>query len=582
MRRKLFIFFMLILFLGVAITGVVSYNFTKNWIVQNTEDTLRAEALLIEDYVRKIDGNINYDDFAKHIKSKIGKRVTIIRGDGKVIGESDFPSEKLNNHINRTEFRLALNNGEGTSIRFSDTEQTTMYYYAKKAMVGNSVYVIRLSIQLHDIKIIQESYLKLVVFTITIGIIFSSILVYLYVNKITDPIRKLTRMANTISLGNYEKRINISSNDEIGQLGNSFNLMAERLQQAIVNLADKKNKLISILTSSDDGIIVVDKDKRILLINPAAKKIFGIEEDIIGKHFIEAIRNYDIENIIKNIPQEEIEITINYPTTRHLRIKASNAINYDKDNEVMGVLIVIHDITKIKQLEKMRTDFVANVSHELKTPLTSIKGFAETLKFVEDKPTRDKFLDIIYIESERLTRLINDILTLSELEHKGVLLNIEKVNVNKCIEEVYYIMRSIAENKNINLSFNYNCEDVIINGNIDKFKQMMINLVDNAIKYTNSGGKVSINLNCKDDKLIIEVKDTGIGIPEEHIPRLFERFYRVDKGRSRNSGGTGLGLAIVKHIVKMFKGNIEVMSKIGEGTVFTIYLPVINYKLTQN
>lgn len=229
----------------------------------------------------------------------------------------------------------------------------------------------------------------------------------------------------------------------------------------------------------------------------------------------------------------------------------------------------------MKALEHMRTEFVANVTHELKTPLTSIKGFAETLKDVEDKETKDKFLDIIYVESERLARLINDILILSEIESREFSANIEKIDVVEAIKDITHIMDSYAKTKNIRLVYSgiKNDEKLFINGDYDKFKQMIINLIDNGIKYTNNDGKIEINMISKDKEVQISIQDTGIGISQEHIERLFERFYRVDKARSRSVGGTGLGLAIVKHIVLLLNGRIQINSKIGEGTTFTIYLP---------
>lgn len=580
MRRKLLVFFVLILCFGVTITGVISYNFTKNQIVENTKISLRTNAAMIQDFIAPKDGIENYDELARHIKVRTGNRVTIIKEDGKVVGESDFLSNIMENHLDRPEVTQALKNGEGFSVRFSDSEKIDMYYYAVKTTVEDKTYITRLAMKFDDIKSMQNRYLKLIAATIFTGIILSSILVYLYINLITKPIRKLTKMATTISSGSYEKRISIFSKDEVGQLGTSFNIMAERLQETIITLAEKKNNLISILTSSDDGVIVVDKDEKILLINPAAKRLFGISDEAIGKYFIEVIRNTDIENIIKDIPTEDVEVTINYPEKKHLRIKATNAVNYDKDNEVIGVLVVINDITKIRRLEKMRSDFVANVSHELKTPLTSIKGFAETLKYVEDKATRDKFLDIINVESERLTRLINDILSLSELENKDISYSFERVNLNKSLEEAFHIMKPLADNKDIKLTYNDYKDNIAIYGSTDKLKQMVINVVDNAVKYTNAHGQVEINLARRSGMAVISISDTGIGIRQENISRLFERFYRVDKARSRASGGTGLGLAIVKHIVKSLNGEIEVKSKVGEGTIFTIYLPVVNSKLT--
>jgi two-component system phosphate regulon sensor histidine kinase PhoR len=317
----------------------------------------------------------------------------------------------------------------------------------------------------------------------------------------------------------------------------------------------------------DDGVIVVDNNEKIILINSAAQKLFNLNGEMMGKYFIEAIRNSEIHAMIKIIPEDEVEIELPNLNIRYLRIKATRVVNY---NENLGVMLFIQDITKIRALEQMRTDFVANVSHELKSPLTSIKGFAETLKFVEDKPTREKFLDIINIESERLTRLINDILTLSEIESKDYSFNFEKINVNKFVEEIFYIKEPNAKDKDIKLSYNYENSNIYIYGDGDKFRQMLINLIDNAIKYTNNGGTVKITTRKANDIIDILVEDNGIGIPRDKIPRLFERFYRVDRGRSREMGGTGLGLAIVKHIVHMFCGEIKVESQVGKGSTFTL------------
>ena len=580
MRKKLFGFFMIIIVLTVGITGAISYNFTKDIILKTNKESLESETIIASEYIKQSNKNLN--EVCKFIKEKTGKRVTIIKENGEVIADSDKDIENLDNHKERKEIQQASKYGSGQSVRYSSTEKNNMYYYAKKINFNGEDYIIRLSVKFNSIKEIQQNYFSTIVYVILGGIIIASVFMYNFISVITKPIIKLTRLATTISLGNYDRRIDVSSNDEIGQLGEAFNLMTQRLQDTIANLGDKQNKLMSILSNSEDGIIIIDQNKRILLLNPAAQIMFNLDDDTIGKYFIEAIRNYDLENIIKDVPDEEVEVTITYPSVKNLRIRATNAINYENSEEILGVLVVIQDITKVKKLEQMRSDFVANVSHELKTPLTSIKGFSETLKIVEDKETRDKFLDIINIEAERLSRLINDILTLSELENKDLKESEspEKININESVYEVYSITKQVAKNKNINVSYEPLDKEIFILGDRDKFKQMLINIVDNAIKYTNNEGSVYISLRINGNNLIISVKDTGIGIPKEHIPRLFERFYRVDKGRSRDSGGTGLGLAIVKHILVLFQGKIKVNSEINKGTIFTITLPLINEKLT--
>ena len=473
MRLKLFTFFMLIIFFCVIITEFLSYIFMKSWILNNTDNNLKSETELINQFAYQ-----NY---------------------------------------------------------------------------------------------------KLIFIATFIGVLIFGIIVFYYLKHFIRPINDLTTMATAMATGgSYENKIHVSTMDEVGQLGKAFNLLSERLHETISDLADKENKLISILTSMDDGVVVLDKYERILLINPVAERLFNINYNATGRYFIETIRNNDFNDIIKNIPNEDVELTIKSSVVRNLRIRTTSVVNYDKTNEQLGLLMVIQDITKIKTLEKMRTDFVANVSHELKTPLTSIKGFAETLKFVKDKATKDKFLDIIYVESERLTRLINDILTLSEIENKDFLENAQRININESIQDVVYIMEHVARSKNIHLNYDFKSteEDLFINGDNDKFKQMIINLVDNAIKYTNSEGTVNIQIVQDGIEAKISIQDNGIGISEEHISRLFERFYRVDKARSRSIGGTGLGLAIVKHIVILLNGRIHTISELGIGTEFTIYLPL--------
>jgi len=573
MRKKLIFFTIAVLIMTVTIMGALVYYYVKNFLINVLKNEMDYQASLSIEYL-KASNLKDFDLIAKNIKSDINKRVTIIKKDGTVLGDSDVDSKVLENHKDRKEFIEALNKGIGISFRKSFTLDKMMFYYAKKFLLNGDILVMRISMELDLVKIMQEKILYFLFITIFISLSLSSGLLWFFLNKFVEPIKELIKIATIISMGEYDKRIRIKTNDEIGQLGHAFNIMAARLEETILDLEDKKNKLISILKSMDDGVIVFDNNQNIILVNPAARKMFDIKEDVTGKHLIEVVKNLDLEDLIKENIEEEVELKISFPDVKYLKIRTTKVYNNDKANEDLGTLMVIQDVTKMKMLENMRSDFVANVSHELKTPLTSIKGFAETLKDVEDEKIRRKFLDIINIEAERLTKLINDILTLSELENKDYAINFEKLNVIELIEEVIYIMNPLAKNKNITIDFENNCNEIIIYGDRDKFKQMMINLIDNAIKYTNEGGKVLLKALKLDRQVEIYVIDNGIGISKEHLPRLFERFYRVDKARSRSLGGTGLGLAIVKHIVNLMKGKIDVYSEVGEGTTFKITFPL--------
>jgi two-component system phosphate regulon sensor histidine kinase PhoR len=496
----------------------------------------------------------------------INLRLTYIDENGKVLYDSMEDIKVMENHNDRKEIVEAREKGNGVAIRYSDTLKKNMIYVATEF---NNGFIMRSSIPLEFVSIFSGKYIKYYLFTMIFVIIMASFIVSRLSHVIVKPIKDLEEVTSRFARGELEKRYVIYSKDEIGELGKSFNNMAGRLETTINDAVEKQNRLEAILKSMDSGVIAVDRSYKIIMMNPYAKKIFGITQNIIGKNLMDYIRDFEFENVFKDTSDNYKEIKILWPSERVLRIKTADIINA---SEHIGTVAVVQDITDIKKLENMRTEFVANVSHELKTPLTSIKGFAETLKYVEDEVNKEKFLNIINEEAERLTRLINDILVLSDIElHREE--NSEKIDVNKEICSVFNLMKNTADEKNIILSLDLK-EDSHIYGNPDRFKQMLINLVDNAIKYSERDDKVYIGSSMEASQCVIWVKDTGAGIPSEHVSRLFERFYRVDKARSRARGGTGLGLAIVKHIVLGFKGRIEVESEVGKGSKFIVKIPV--------
>ncbi len=315
----------------------------------------------------------------------------------------------------------------------------------------------------------------------------------------------------------------------------------------------------------ESGVIAVDNNEKIILSNPYSKRLFDLEGDVIGKKISACIIDYDLINFIREVPDiGSREIKLFHPVEREIRVKKAPIISEGKSQ--IGIVITLQDITDIKRLENMRSEFVANVSHELKTPLTSIKGFSETLRYVDDFETKNKFLNIIDKEAERLTNLISDILVLSNIENLNRMDN-GKFKPREVIENIIDIVKREADKKQINIEF-INEFDGNIVGSKDKFHQLALNLIENAIKYSNENGNVKIITTSNKEYFIFKVIDDGIGIPKNDIPRIFERFYRVDK--SRSTRGTGLGLAIVKHIVKLFNGDITVDSEVGVGSSFTV------------
>lgn len=431
-------------------------------------------------------------------------------------------------------------------------------------------YIIRSSIDVTKASVLDEKYYRYYIYIILFSFLISFLLSSRLSQAMIKPIKDLEFVTSRIAQGEFDRRVRITSEDEIGELGKTFNNMGDKLENMLREVKDKQNKLEAILKSMDSGVVAVDKEFKIIMINPYAKKLFQIKKEIIGKNLKDSIGDFHLETLFKNKKDEYKEITICCPEKKILRVKTADIISkYD----LIGTVAVVQDVTDIKKLENMRAQFVANVSHELKTPLTSIKGFAETLKYVDDMETRNKFLKIIDDEAERLTRLINDILVLSDIEKDKKDIVMQSINLNKTIEDVCYLVNKSALDKNITISV---IGDKLpdIKGVEDLYKQMIINLVDNAIKYTEHEGKVTIGTKIKDDKIILWVEDTGVGMEKEHLDRIFERFYRVDKARSRAEGGTGLGLAIVKHIVIGIKGKIDVQSKVGEGSKFVIEIPL--------
>lgn len=577
MRKKLLTSFIIVLIIGISITGLFSIKLTQDLYLSSLEEKLVSNGKLLSSMfsLEYIPGN-TYNEAAIDYSKISNARVTIIAGDGKVIGESSSDSSLMENHIERQEIKEALSGRIGIESRYSSTNKINMLYVAIPMESGvTPKAVIRLSIPLTDIQKIQSQYFNYIIMSVLIGIIFASVIAYVLVENITKPFNELTYISSQIAKGNYDRRIKLDSKDEAGQFADVFNNMAEKLEITISDLSDKKNKLEAILKSMQNGVIAVDNIGKIMLVNPAALYIFQLKENILGKHILEVFRNIELEDIIYKHEDSNKEIKLNYPEKKVLRVKATPIKDVNEAKKNMGVVVVIQDITELRQLEQIRSDFVANVSHELKTPLTSIKGFAETLKggAINDEVTREKFLDIINVEADRLTRLINDILSISELENKKQNIQLERVNFNEEINETHNMFLSLSKLKDINLILKKDENIPGVMGNRDKVKQLLINLIDNAIKYTPKGGTVTVKTYFRDNLVCIDVADTGIGIQKEHIPRLFERFYRVDKGRSRALGGTGLGLAIVKHIVASMNGSITVESEPGIGTVFTIMIP---------
>ena len=529
----------------------------------NIHEIDRAKDILSlynEIFINELDEN-NFD-FSKFKIDDNQVRFTIVDIEGNVLYDSENGGYISENHSDREEIQEAFVNGKGSSVRYSKTSNVNLVYFATK--VNNKI-VVRSSVPTSAIMMFLSGNFRYYIFIIIIVVILALGLSIKLTRIIIYPIKELEEAIAKILNGDLNNRAKVYNNDEIGSLARSFNRLADELQVEINDSYDKQNKLEAILESMDSGVIAIDNYGKIMLINNYAKNIFGLKGEIIGEKIEECIIDYDLLQFAKNIPEiDSKEIKLFHPVQRDLKIKKAPIINGNINT--MGIVITLADITDIKRLENIRSQFVANVSHELKTPLTSIKGFSETLKYVDNNETRKKFLDIINKEADRLSRLIQDILVLSNIENMKVT-KVENFKPSEVLQDVIDVINSEATSKGIEIEIVDNYKGYL-SGNRDKFYQLSMNLVDNAVKYSKENGKVKIEFLEKNNYFIMLVEDNGIGIPSDDLPRIFERFYRVDK--SRSTKGTGLGLAIVKHIVKLFNGEIDVYSKLGEGTKFII------------
>jgi two-component system, OmpR family, phosphate regulon sensor histidine kinase PhoR len=410
-----------------------------------------------------------------------------------------------------------------------------------------------------------------------VTLVLSSIIGIKLAKGISRPIEDIIQVAHNLSKKDYKSRVRVKTTGEIEQLSNAINVLAISLQAQMEEILDNQQRLTGVLTNMVSGVMLINPSGRIALVNPAMEQIIGTKATTLtGKLHIEAGKSLGLSQLIDRSLKEgstiHEEVYIYFPKERILDAHLAPLIGVNGD--INGVITVLHDITEIRRLEKVRSEFVANVSHELKTPVTSLKGFAETLLdgAMYDENLCRSFLQIIYDESDRLHRLIADILHLSKIEQQRLPLHPEKLNITDVVYETVETIKEEINKKRIEIKLPKRIE-VYLEAEKDRLRQIILNLVANAITYTPEQGTIEVNIDELEQEVKLIVKDSGIGISEKDLPRIFERFYRVDKARSRNSGGTGLGLAIVKHLVESHHGLIEVKSKEGKGTEFTITLP---------
>ncbi len=515
--------------------------------------------------------------FAERVGEPIGARVTLIAVDGRVLGDSEVAPAALarvENHAHRPEVVAALRGRVGHDLRTSATIDAPLLYVALPLAEGEHVVgVLRLALPL---SVVTASYATLHEVMLGGGLLALLVAfgIGLFVaRRVTRPVVEMQEIAHRMSEGDFAARAPVRSPDEIGALGRALNGMAARLREKLEDIEHERAKATAILDGMVEGVIAVDARDAILFMNERCRAIFGLgRTGGEGKPFLEVIRNGDLHALFRSVRAESDgrvshhDLRLSAPAERRLAV---NAVPLGLAGGETGVVMVLHDVTELRRLEQVRTEFVANVSHELRTPLTAIQGYLETLLSgaLEERDHARRFLEIVFRHTERLGRLLNDLTDLSNIELGRVSLRLEPIALDDVVDSVLAIIGPRAESARVTLATELPGALPPVSADRDRLAQILINLVDNAVKYTPAGGRVTVRARVDDAGLVeVSVADTGVGIPAGDLPRITERFYRVDKARSRELGGTGLGLAIVKHLVLVHGGELAIDSVEGRGT----------------
>lgn len=577
MQKKLYISYLITIVLALGITGILFWFETSDYLYGLSKERYLTQAEMVGDMFMLSTFNTaqDYEDFVDKYEEKYNCRITIIDQNGNVVADSETDG-KQENHKSREEVIGALK-GESISVtRYSQTMKREYSYSAIPIHTDNFDGVIRISLPFSTLQGLYDKLADSLFITVILCIGLAMAAAVIFTKLLTKPINEVAKAAERISDGDYNIKIYTRDKSVVGKLARAFNIMAVNLKSNISSLTQRNAELEAMLSSMEAGVVAIDDSSDILFYNRSFEKICNNSKSITsGQSLFTLFRNAAVFDAIDEVKEMKCSVmkegSISGQGLRYIRVTGT-PLGLDGEKS-FGILLIIEDITQLKKLENMRRDFVSNVTHELKTPLTSIRGFIDTLKSgaMKEEAVANRFLDIIDIEAERLFSLIQDILILQEIESKR---EFERVpsDLNECVNAVIELLHPEIQDSPIQISFEPQPYLKPFYCNPDRMKQLLINLLDNAIKYTEEG-TITVSLKEEENDLILSVKDTGIGIEKEYLSRIFERFYRVDKGRSRKQGGTGLGLSIVKHIVELYNGNIQVNSTLGVGTEFIITLP---------
>ncbi len=571
--RRIFIAYAVVFLLATAFVEMYITTAIRDSYIDSLKERLSAEINLIAKTVSF--DKLGIDDFCRALKKDTGARVTIIVVDGKVIGDSDHDSATMENHANRTEVQQAVLLGTGFAIRHSDTLNYDFLYVAKKIISNESERgFIRLAVPLKDIDT-SVNLLKMKIILVMLAVLFTTWAVPMWqTDHLRRLLKRITDFSRSLSRGEIDKRLYLEDAGEFKEIADNLTSMSINLRGMMAQNEEERNRLNVVLKSVPDALLIIDLKGIITLSSSSAKDFFG-NIPMAHMRFAEVVRNHEFSGLVEQVRRDltpgMTTFRIEAPEEKFLSVRVSPL--FYKGDELSGFVAVFHDITQIEKLEQVRKDFVANVSHEIKTPVTAIRGFADTLLegALDDRENAAKFIRTIRSNSERLNSLVDDLMTISKIELGVIKVEKAMVDLDDVFENIMDIFGEKAAARGLWLKVSRKPELKHISADRNRLIQILTNLVDNAVKFTEAGG-VTFGIDKEGEKTFLFVEDTGIGVPPKNLPRLGERFYRVDPARSRKMGGTGLGLAIVKHLVKAHGWSMHIESIHGKGTKVLILI----------
>ena len=566
----------------LAMVGLAAYlsALMRDAHLDDLETQLTVEAKAIGDALttspawERVGGNL--DLLARHYADLLDARVTLISADGVVLGESHEDRTEMDNHLYRPEVQQALSEGRGSSIRFSRTVGYEMMYVAIPVTKGGRVAgIARVALPLRQIEANVARLRWAVVGAALLTALGATLLALVIAERTARPVRRLTEVVQRMAEGDLSARLLPMTQDEVGSLTRAFNQMSDRLRGTIHTLIEERGRLAAVLDNMADGAIITDGEGRVRLINPAAARLLGIDEEAaLGRPFAQVARDHRIIGLWQQCCARGEEQFEPVEAGRHRSFLQAIATPL-QDAGPQACLVVLQDLTRVRRLETVRRDFISNISHELRTPLASLRALVDTLRdgALEDPPAARRFLDRMETEVDALTQMVRELLELARIESGQAPFRMEQVTVAEVIGPPVERLRPQAERADLQLIVNLPSGLPSIVADTERMQQVITNLVHNSIKFTPPGGEVAISAATGEDEIMIAVHDTGVGIPADDLPRIFERFYKAD--RARSGGGTGLGLAIAKHIVQAHDGRIWAESIEGKESTFYVALPIL-------